>query len=241
MDSKEPDFLDEYTNAEDTAEQAAEPVAVEKVEQEQPETPAPVATTAADTHSEERVPLAALMAERDKRKERDQRIAQYERELAELRQRTQQPETSFFEAPEQHIQHHLRMVEQQANQRLIAALEAQAREQFPDYDEVFADLEAEAANNPVLVNQVLSAPNPALAAYKLGKQLREVRQMKDPEAYRKQVEAEVRSSIEAEYRAKEAARVRTAEAIPPDLTASRSAKGEFAPAAETVFDSIFKS
>ena len=105
---------------------------------------------------------------------------------------------------------------------MLGALEAQAREVYPDYDEVFAELEEQAQGNPALTQQVMQSPNPAMAAYKLGKQLRELKQMQDPDAYRQKIEAEVRAKIEAEAKAKAAA----ANAIPPDLTAARASRDD---------------
>jgi hypothetical protein len=123
---------------------------------------------------------------------------------------------------------------------LMSALEAQAREQYADYDEAFAELEEQAADNPMLVQKVMQSPNPALAAYKLGKQLQELKKLQDPDAYRKQIEAEVRTKIEAEYAAKEKARTDAANAIPPDLTAARASRdGEVLP--DDSLDSILKS
>lgn len=198
-----------------------------------PETPAPVAPTAPEPH-EERVPLAALKAEREKRQ-------QYERELAAIRQKAQeQPLPKFYEAPEQYVQTLLAQERQQMHQSMVLALEAQAREMYPDYDEVFAELEEQAADNPMLAQQVFQAPNPAMAAYKLGKQLRELKQMKDPDAYRTKIEAEVRAKVEAEFKAKEEARLKAASAIPPDLTAARASRDdEVLP--EDDLDSILKS
>lgn len=243
MDGKDKDFLDGLTEdrQEVDAVEAPEPPEVEKVETETPDKPAKTeAPTATDPPKDDRVPLASLKAEREKRQERDRKLEIVERELAELRQKAQQqPEVGFFEAPEQYLQQHVQAVERQATERLYAALEAQARETYPDYDEVFAELKEQAQENPVLVQRVLSSPNPALAAYKLGKQLREHKLMQDPEAYRAKIEAEIRASLEKEFEAKRAEKFRTADALPPDLAANRSADGQFAPAPD-VFGDIFK-
>src|SRR5690606_35783916 len=103
-------------------------------------------------------------------------------------------------------------------------------EVYPDYDEMFELLQQNAETNPVLVQQVMQAPNPAIAAYQLGKKLRELEAMKDPDAYRKQIEAEVRAKVMAEVEADKAAKAKAADAIPPDLTAARASKdGEVLP------------
>ena len=54
------------------------------------------------------------------------------------------------------------------------------------------------------------------AAYKLGKQMREMKAMKDPAEYRRGIEAEVRKQMEAEFASREQAKAAAAAAIPPD-------------------------
>ena len=196
-----------------------------------PESPAPVVPTTPEP-KEEHVPLAALKAERAKRQEYEARLRQYEQQ--------RHPLPAFHEAPEQHVQALLQQHDQQITQRMLGALEAQAREVYGDYDEVFEIVQASAEENPHIVQQILQAPNPAMAAYKLGKQLREMQAMQDPEAYRAGIEAEIRAKVEAEYRAREEAKAKAASAIPPDLTAARASRDEDVPPDDSL-DSILKS
>lgn len=232
MDEKEKDFLEGMT-------EQVEPATPEKVE---PETPAPekvetpevaatVVPTATEPKKEETVPLAALRAEREKRQS-------YERELAQLRMQ-QEKKPDFYEAPDQYVQHVMSQAQQQATQRLFAALEAQARDTYPDYDEVFAEVEAHAAENPSIGPQILNSPNPAVAAYKFGKQLREMKALQNPEEYRAKLKTEILAEIQKEAEAKEAAKRKAAEAIPPDLATVRSATGETEVAGDP-FKNLFK-
>lgn len=231
------DFLDDMTQ------QLAEPETPETPEPEQPsavvetvekppETPAPEVTTTPEAREEQTVPIAALKAEREKRQA-------FEKELAELRAAQQaappQQLPEFYEAPEQHLQ----VIEQRHAQRLYAALEAQAREVHPDYDEVFEEVKAAAEGNPALQQRIFSAPNPALEAYKLGKQLREFKRMEDPVKYRAEVEAELRAKWDAEQKAKEKARAAADAEIPPDMTQARNAAGQFQPQTESDFTDLF--
>lgn len=228
------DFLEQPESVE-VADTPPEPVAETVVT---PETPAPVAPTATDP-PEERVPLAALKAEREKRQQREAKLAEYERELAQLRQPAQ-PQPDFYEQPQQYIQTIIQQERQQMSQALMGALEEQARVVFNDYDEVIADVTEAAQGNPMIVQQVMASANPALAAYKLGKQLRELKNMQDPQAYRQRIEAEVRAQIAKEQADKESARANAAQAIPPDLSAARASKGdEVAP--DDSLDSILAS
>lgn len=232
------DFLDDMTQqlAEPESPETPEPeqpaAVVETVEQP-PETPAPEVTTTPEAREEQAVPYAAMKAERDKRQAA-------EKELAELRAAQQatppQQLPEFYEAPEQHMQ----ALEQRATQRLYMALEEQARAVHPDYDEVFEEVRAAAQDNPAMQQRIFSAANPALAAYQLGKQLREFKRMEDPVKYRAEIEAEVRAKLEAESRAKETARAAADAAIPPDMTQSRNAAGQYTAQDGDVFTDLFK-
>lgn len=232
MSEPEIDFL-----AEEAPEEIVETDVVETPDPvaetvETPVVPAPEVPTTPEP-KEEHVPLAALKAERAKRQEYEARLRQYE-------QQAQAPLPSFNESPEGYVQSLLHQHEQHVTQRMLGALEAQAREVYPDYDEVFQIVQESAENNPVLTQQIMQAPNPAMAAYKLGKQLREMKAMADPDAYRAKIEAEVRAKVDAEYRAKEEAKAKAAQAIPPDLTAARASRDEDVLPDDSL-DSILKS
>lgn len=227
MDEKEYPFLNE-----------SEPVQAEVVPEQptveatpEPEIPAPAAPTAA-VREETHVPLPALKAEREKRQALERRIA----EMEAAQRANPEPAPDFYADPTQFIAQR----EQQLTQRMHAALEEQAREAYSDYDDVLAGLKEYAQENPAVLAEVFNAANPALKAYKLGKQISELKAMKDPGAYRAQIEAEVRAKIKAEQEAAEKARAATVAAIPPDLASARSAKdadvGE-----ELTLDSILKS
>lgn len=221
MSEPDYDFLEEDAPDEVVAE--SEPETVESnTADAAPAAQAPAATTA--PAKEDHVPLAALMAERSKRQEEATARKELERRIAEYEQRQQAPAPTFYENPEAHVQHVAQTIEQRTQQRFYAALEAQALEVYPDYAEVIAELTEQAQDNPALVQKVFSAPNPAIAAYKLGKQLREMKAMEDPAAYRAKVEAEVRAAIAAEAASKEAARTAVQSAIPPELSAARATK-----------------
>jgi hypothetical protein len=229
-------FLTEAAPDEALPEVAATPEPVAQVET--PATPAPAAPTAAEPLEGTHVPLAALKAERDKRQN-------YERELADLRkqialQQPAAPEPNFYEAPEQYVQQVVQSERQQMTQALYSALEADARDAHADYDEVLAELNEAARDNPVIRQQVFASPNPAKAAYKLGKQLREMKAMQDPAAYRASVEADIRASIKAEQDAAAASKAAAVAAIPPDLAATRSAVTAEPVTGDFTLDSILK-
>ena len=230
MSEMEPDFLDDpalsSTSDDDAAPTAPPPPEPAPTAEA---TPPPAATAAPDVKKDDHVPLAALMAEREKR----QRL---ERELAEVRQAAPpMPQVDFYQQPDVYVQQHLQSVEVRTTARMFAALEDSAREQFPDYDDVTGPVIEQAHSNPALAQQIVQSGNPALAAYKLGKQMAEMERMRDPAAYRAQIEAEVRQKVEAEL----AAKAQKAAAVPPDLSDNRNAKGQFTSPSGDVFKDIF--
>ena len=215
------------------------PAAEEAPPEQQAQTQAP---PAAQPHREpETVPLAAVMEERRKRQA-------LEKQLAEL-QAKPQPLTDFYQDPERHIADVVGRTQQAMQQQVYAALEYAAKQTYPDFDEKFAVVEEYAKNNPAALADVFASPNPAVAAYQLGKKLIEYREMQDPEQYRSKVEAELRQKLEAEYAAREkqrqeaaAAEAAKAAAIPPDLSTSASASNTKAPARKSdVFTQLFPS
>lgn len=239
MADEEKDFLDGMSETAEAVEpEKAEPEAPEPEKGGEPEKPEPKkeepeATPAPEPKRQDTVPYAAMKAEREKR----QRL---EAELAKLREE-QERAPDFYEAPEKHLEHVLNRVRAESQQRLYAALEEQARELYPDYDEVFSEVEAYVQANPGSEREIFASANPALAAYKFGKQLAERKELEDPEAYKAKLKAEILAELQAEQaKAKEEARRKAAETIPPDLATTRSAHaGE--PAVESVFDEIFKT
>ena len=237
MNEDDKDFLDTMTDdSEDTTEVDDSPEVVEKGEPETAELPE--ATPAPETVKEPAsVPLAALKAEREKR----QRL---EREFEELRSRMQQPQQpqpeplSFYEDPESYITQAVSRVEHEAQQRINAVLDAEARETFPDYDEVMDFVVEQVQRNPSLKGEIFSQPNPAKAAYQLGQRMRELEAMQDPVSYRAKLKAEVLAEIEAQKQAGAQRAEAVANSIPPDLANGRSVSAKTA-APPDVFSELF--
>lgn len=243
MSEKGRDFLDDMTltTAATETPETPEPEQVEEVETGDKPTPEKEQTQAPPAEVEDKastVPIAALMAERDKRRAEQTQREALQRQLDELKNsRKEQP--PFFEDPEGFVARALSEADQRANARLYAVLDAEAREQYADYDEVLELLKGRMEQNPALHAQVFQSPNPAKAAYQLGKQLREMEQMQDPVAYRQKLEAEIRADIERERTEREQGRRTVADAIPPDLAAARSASSNNERPTGEVFDQLF--
>lgn len=247
MAPNESDFLDDMTKA-DAAETPEEPEteAAEKVEKGESDKPDGEQPKVEDEKKSEATPAtdpkeiaglkSGLKAEREKRQKAERELAEFMRQQQE---HATQPQQTFYESPEHYIASVAQQAEAQANNRLMAALDAQARDTYPDYDEVLEYLTEQSRENPAFAQQVFKSPNPAVAAYRLGKQLRETERMQDPDAYRAQIRAEARAEWEAEQKAKDDARAKAAAEIPPDLAAARNATADTQARPGAVFSNLF--
>lgn len=250
MSGDEQDFLSQMVGKPEANSEPATPEPEARDEPEgvtEPETPATTAETpAATAEKESHVPLAALMAERDKRKEAARKAEELEKRIKELEQATKPEPTlpNFYQNPERYVQEVVTTVEARASDRLYAALEEAERERHDDFDDVMQAVMERAKDNPALAQQIMSAKNPAAAAYKLGKKALEFDQLQaDPDSYRAKVEAEVRAKIAKEMELESLKKQQAdtlAASIPPDLSSERSAVSSPRPRTKsTVIDKLF--
>lgn len=240
MSGENDDFLSQMMSTEKTeteqvesAEVPASPM-VEKV-QESVDPVAKVVPTATESEADKHVPLAALMAERDKRKESSRRVEELERRLKEIEQsqvRAAPPQMpDFFQDPEGYVHSAVSMARAEARDGMLAALEEAERDRHQDFDDVLAHVMERAQSNPELARRIMTSRNPAAQAYKLGKELVEFDRIQtDPESYRTKLEAELREKILKELETDKIKRQIASEkeqqleaSIPPDLSSERSA------------------
>jgi len=240
MSGEKDDFLESMmakdvggSESEAETEPTPEPEQVEAVAEVQTEAPK-VETTATESKPDT-VPIAALMAERDKRKEAAKRAEELERRIKELEgEKPAQALPDFFQNPEAYVQTAIHQAQRQAQDGLYAALEEAERERHADFDEVMAFVMEQAKTNPVLAGDILKGKNPAAKAYKEGKRLMEYEKSKqDPDAFRAQLRAELLAELkkeqELESLKKEKAQALEA-SIPPDLSSASSAATASRPA-----------
>lgn len=250
MSGEERDFLDQMVGTHEAKSEPETPAPEAKDEPEgvtEPEAPAPdAAPPAATADKETHVPLAALMSERDKRKEATRKAEELEKRIKELEAATQpaQAPPDFYQNPERYVQEIVGTVEARASDRLYAALEEAERERHEDFDDVMQAVMERAKDNPALAQQIMSSKNPAAAAYKLGKKALEFDQLQaDPESYRAKVEAEIRAKIAKEQELESLKKQQAdtlAASIPPDLSSERSAVSSPRPRTKSsVIDKVF--
>lgn len=236
MAPDENDFLTQMMSAQPTETAPDEPEVVEAAETPEvvTEVETPVAETTSANTEKDHVPLAALMAERDKRKEAARKAEDLEKRIKELEAQTAKPAAQlpdFYQDPERYVQTVVSQAQMQAKDGVYVILEESERDRHEDFDEVYNATIERARSNPALAQEILSAKNPVAKAYKLGKELMELEQSRqDPEAYRAKIEAEVRAKVMKEVeleslkKEKAAADAKAlADSIPPDLSSERSA------------------
>lgn len=192
----------------------------------------------------EHVPIAALMAEREKRQKHEKELAEARKQLEEIQAQKAQQLPEFFADPEGYVQSVAAQVEFRARDRMFAAMEEEQREAHEDFDAHFEAAMAEAQHNPAIARDILNAKNPAKAAYQLGKRMAQAAALTaDPAKYEAELEAKLRAKWEAEQAANREAEAKAAQqakldAIPPDLASERSSTSRTAPKVD-VFDQLF--
>lgn len=161
------------------------------------------------------VPLPAVLKER---KQRQERQATLERELAEARgqlsvysqsrrpveqeQAPSDPDAPFYDqGPKKFVASEVSAVRQEFNDRLVRMSAAQMRTAHADFDDV-ARAFTEAANaNPQLEAACLQSDNPALYAYQNGKAYLEAKKYGGSfENMREAIRKEEEAKAEAKYR-----------------------------------------
>jgi hypothetical protein len=151
---------------------------------------------------------AAAAAERKKRQEIEQELAQARQMLA------QQPKTPEEEKPflgeeyEQRFKETETTLKEELVQTKIMMSREFAMDKYTDYEAKEADFIEMARANPALVDQMRASANPAAFAYKTVsdfQQVQKLREIGDPVKYEAALTERIRAQVEAEYLAKQEA------------------------------------
>lgn len=187
------------------------------------ENPTPEVATPApkvDPEATRNVPLAALQAERRKRQEVEQRLAQ-------LQQPTIEATPNYLENPEAAIAAAVQQATQPYAEQITAQSEYMARQAHPDFDEKWnAFCEACIANPPLFDQAMAKGLPPGEAAYQEGERiLFEKKYGSDRKTQmakiREEAKAELRKEVEAEFLGKLEARGKQ----PTNILTQRAANG----------------
>lgn len=212
--------LETFLNDEpvETPETPPEPIAEETPPAEPPtdETPAetppePEEGSPAEPKEEGKIPIAALLDEREKRQERDRRIAELEAKLSEANKTPPPKAPDVLEDQEGFTKHFEDRLAQARREDRIEISQDLMRTMHEDYDEMeikFAEL---AQKNPALVTQLNQSQLPAKFAYDTAKAAIEAEKLSDP-AYLSQKEAEMEARIRKKIEAENAENAAKAEA-----------------------------
>jgi hypothetical protein len=180
--------------------------------------------------TEKHVPLAALEAERNQRKDWKEKAIRAEAERDALRtqyERAAQP-VQQEERPADPIQvMQQRMVDQHYNTSFLLA-----RQSYKDLDDKVTVFMEAAKANPALVAAMAQQAHPYEFAYREAERMMLQKEMgDDPTAYRAKIEAEIREKIMAEMgQSAQTNPAAGAARIPQSLAGARSSAGRSTPA-----------
>lgn len=214
---KEPE-VEPAPEPEAAEEQAAEP-------EVEPAEPTPEAKKPVD------VPLSALMAEREKAKEWKQKFEEAQKQSQSYEQT--QPEynqANYYDDPAQAIQSVKQDLTNQLVQMKASMSEQMARSTLPDYQDKINVFYKYAQQNPSYVEQVQASENPALMAYKLGKQWDfQEKYGTEPEQIRQKMMEEVKAELSKEKSTDTSRRAAAAAKQPTNVQSMRQAGGTAMP------------
>lgn len=161
--------------------------------------------------------LKALIGERKKRQETEQKLSEREKEFVELQKRLKEIEGSGQPQPQQRPaqqpaaapdpwldpEGYARHIAAENDKRLfrdrVEISQELMRSKHDDYDDVEKVFREECKTNPFLAQQLRTSSFPARFAYEQGKKLMALREIgDDPAAFKAKVEAELKAKIESE-------------------------------------------
>lgn len=190
------------------------------------------------------IPESALIGERRRRQEAEDRLRALEQQLQSMQQpqpTQEQGPPDRWEDPEGYDRWLMNQVSQAAEQRAIEAFQYQriatAAQQYmadkPDYQEVVNVFGQMANVNPGLVQQMQAAPNPAQFAYETAKLQMEISQYGG-------LDGLINARLEAKLKASAPAPAPTPAPIPDTLADAQSSRGSAAPLNVPTLDEILK-
>lgn len=212
-------FLDD---GQATEEPISEAVAVEPQVEAEPEAKGETVAPPATPEDHGRIPIAALLDEREKRKEKEREAEELRRRIAEYEAKAA-PKPDFFTDPEAAIE---------AAQRAAQAAVINTKLETSRFlaEEKYGAEKVQAAyeffdRNPHLSAPLLNSPSPFHAAVKEYEKHMAMQEIgEDPAAYRARVEAEIRERILAEMNVQP-----KPTAPPPSLSSASSVSAGKAP------------
>lgn len=200
---------------------------------EQTETQGEPTSQNADKH----VPLAALEAERNVRKDWKEKALRFEGEVTALRRQLEERSARQPQEPQRQMEPMEQIRHEMLNDRFNTS-QMLAAQKYSDLDEAVEVFQEAAKANPALAMALQQQAHPYEFAYKEGKRLQLLKEVgDDPASYRQKLEEEIRTKVLAELQPG-APKV----SLPTSLAGARSSATRSAPAftGPTPLDNMFK-
>ena len=162
----------------------------------------------------------AVMDERNKRQtaqteleQSRQLVAKYEGYLQGLNpQQPAEKPLDFYDDPDGYVNSTVGKLEERFSQQLqksqaqttnqvLNMSEAMVSGSYEDFPQVKAHFMELAKSNPAVVQQIKDSPHPWLAAYQIGKQSMDLKEVGDVDGYRTKVREELKAEVMAEMKA----------------------------------------
>jgi len=224
---------------EEQVEQQPEPEQAEQPEQELEAGTGENEVEVPPTSEPKTVPLAALEDERNKRQQAEQALQEMQAS------KPKEPEVDFDEDPKGYVDQKAVSAEQQLHNMRIDMSVDMSRKAHEDFDEVMKSWPEIVGQNPSILQQAESSPQPGEFAYEACKQHIALKEIGDPANYRERVKAELLAEIKAEQesKAEEAKKQELVSNNPPSLAGQVSAGSRQGPewAGPESLDELFGS
>ena len=242
MDKDKLDFLEERAeevtpDEPDTVEVAAEPEAPKGEKQAEAEAPAPEPAPSAPPAPEpdiQRIPLTAMLDEREKRQNAERELAEMRRQIAAMQQQKEQPAPpDFYEKPDERLAFERQRFEAELHNRFISQSRFLAEKDFGKelVDEAYGFFDQ--PQNRYMTQQFAQHPSPYHAAVEFYKKQKFLNEVNDPDAWREQERERIRQELLAEVSSPSRPKA------PPPSMAKAPAVGTEAIAPGNAFDGLF--
>ena len=243
MDKDKLDFLEERAEevtpdeAPDTVEVADEPEEPKGEKQAEAEAPAEVepapSAPPAPEPEAQRIPLTAMLDEREKRQNAERELAEMRRQMAQFQQKQQQPVPDFYEKPDERLEYERQQFQAQMHNMRVGQSRFLAEKDFGKeiVDEAYAFFDQ--PQNRGMTEQFADHPSPYHAAVEYYKKQKFLQEVNDPDEWRNKERERIRQELLAE-----ASQPSKPKAPPPSM-AKAPAVGTEAIAPGNVFDGMF--
>lgn len=197
--------------------------AVEEDEGDKDETEAPPAEATEEVEKDTRVPIEALLSEREKRQKLEAKLKEFEE------QSKPEPRPDVFEDQDGAFSHLEQTLDQKVKAVAFSFSEKLMRREADDYDSRRDQFLQMAQDNPHLISQLQASDDPARFAYETAVKLERIQKLENVDDIEAELEArirdKVRKEIEAEMSAKSEKQQANREAVTPSLASSTSVAG----------------